>query len=92
MSKLPTYSGYLRVSLPVVSSDSPSPCLTLRSIYSWKASIEERQNAHRFQKTVADSGGGVDINSAGQVRQSAIVARNDVDVRLADAVEVIADE
>jgi len=51
-----------------------------------------RRRQQHCEKTVADSGGGVDINSAGQVGQGAIVAGNDVDVRLADAVEVIAHE
>ena len=51
-----------------------------------------RRRLQDSEETVADSGGGVDINSAGQVRQSAIVARNDVDLRVADAVEVIAHE
>ena len=51
-----------------------------------------RRSLQHSEKTVADSGGGVDINSAGQVGQSAIVARNDVDLYLADAVEVIGHE
>jgi hypothetical protein len=51
-----------------------------------------RRRLQDSEKTVAVSGGGVDIDSTGQVRQSAIVTRNDVDLRFADAVEVIAHE